>query len=133
VLARLGAAVTAIDKAPLEPAIASMPNVTTRQESAFALLPAQEPAVDWLFSDIIAYPSRLLTLVQAWITAGKTKRIVCTLKFQGATDHEAAEAFAAIPGGEIHHLSQNKHELTFTWREDSSFSEEKEAKRLLSI
>jgi 23S rRNA (cytidine2498-2'-O)-methyltransferase len=133
VLARLGAAVTAIDKAPLEPAIAAMPNVTTRQESAFALVPAQEPAVDWLFSDIIAYPARLLTLVQAWIAAGKAKRIVCTLKFQGATDHESAEAFAAISGGEIHHLSQNKHELTFIWQKDSAFSEEKEPKRLLSI
>jgi 23S rRNA (cytidine2498-2'-O)-methyltransferase len=41
---------------------------------------------------------------------------VCTVKFQGATDHAAAEAFAAIPGGRLMHLYHNKHELTFAWR-----------------
>jgi len=114
-IAKLGARVIAIDKAPLQAEIAAMPGVTTRQESAFALDPVAEPALDWLFSDIIAYPSRLLTLVQAWIAAGRTARIVCTLKFQGATDHDSAAAFAAIPGGRVVHLFHNKHELTFLW------------------
>ena len=27
----------------------------------------------------------------------------------------AAEAFAAIPGGQVVHLFHNKHELTFLW------------------
>jgi 23S rRNA (cytidine2498-2'-O)-methyltransferase len=54
-------------------------------------------------------------LVQRWIEAGAAQRIVCTIKFQGATDHAAAEAFAAIPGGRVIHLSHNKHELTFLW------------------
>ena len=115
-LARLGAQVTAVDKAALEPAIAAMPGVRVRQESAFAINPAGEPPVDWLFSDVIAYPSRLLSLVRAWIEAGRAGRIVCTLKFQGATDHAAVEAFAAVPGGRLVHLFHNKHELTFLWR-----------------
>ncbi len=115
-LARLGARVVAVDKAALDPAIAAMPGVSVRQESAFALDPAGEPAVDWLFSDVIAYPSRLLTLVQAWIASGRAGRILCTLKFQGATDHAAAEAFAAIPGGRVLHLFHNKHELMFLWQ-----------------
>jgi 23S rRNA (cytidine2498-2'-O)-methyltransferase len=110
VLARLGANVTAIDKAPLDPAVAAMPGVTQRLDSAFAL-PA-EP-VDWLFSDVIAYPDRLLALVHRWTAAAQ--HIVCTIKFQGATDHDAADAFAAIPGGQVVHLSHNKHELTFLW------------------
>ena len=80
---------------------------------AFGLAP--EP-VDWLCSDIIAYPARLLALVQRWIAAGAARRIVCTIKFQGATDHDAAEAFATIPGGRVVHLFHNKHELTFLWR-----------------
>ncbi len=113
VLASLGARVTAIDKAPLDPAIAAMPGVSARQESVFALDPHQEPQVDWLFSDVIAYPDRLLSLVKSWIAAGRAKRIVCTLKFQGPTDHATAEAFAAIPGGRLLHLFHNKHELTF--------------------
>lgn len=112
VLATLGVAVTAVDKAHLAPGVAAMPGVTERSDSAFGLAP--EP-VDWLFSDIIAYPDRLLALVRRWIDAGATKRIVCTIKFQGRTDHDAAEAFAAIPGGTVIHLFNNKHELTFLW------------------
>jgi 23S rRNA (cytidine2498-2'-O)-methyltransferase len=112
VLAKLGADVTAIDKAPLAPNVAAMPGVRERVENAFTLLP--EP-VDWLCSDIIAYPDRLLALVQRWIEAGVAKHIVCTIKFQGQTDHDAAEAFAAIPGAQVVHLFHNKHELTFLW------------------
>ena len=112
VLARLGATVEAVDRAPLDPAIAAMPNVTQRLASAFALTP--EP-VDWLCSDVIAYPDRLLALVRTWIEAGAARRIVCTIKFQGATDHDAADAFTAIPGAQLRHLFHNKHELTFLW------------------
>ena len=113
VLATLGADVVAVDKAALEPRIAAMAGVTSRLESAFGLAP--EPA-DWLFSDVIAYPDRLLTLVRQWIAAGAVPRIVCTVKLQGATDHAAVAAFAAIPGGRLRHLHANKHELTFHWR-----------------
>jgi 23S rRNA (cytidine2498-2'-O)-methyltransferase len=112
VLARLGADVLAVDKAPLDPAVAAMPGVTQRLDSAFALTP--EP-VDWLCSDVIAYPERLLALVRRWIEAGAARFIVCTIKFQGPTDHDAAEAFAAIPNGRVVHLFHNKHELTFLW------------------
>jgi 23S rRNA (cytidine2498-2'-O)-methyltransferase len=112
VLASLGADVTAVDKAPLAAGVAAMPGVTERLDSAFGMEP--EP-VDWLFSDIIAYPDRLLALVRRWIDAGAARYIVCTIKFQGPTDHDAAEAFAAIPGGQVVHLFHNKHELTFLW------------------
>jgi len=111
-LARLGARVVAVDKAPLDPRVAAMPGVEVRQESAFALDPARERAA-WLFSDVICYPERLLALVRRWIAAGTAANIVCSVKFQGATDHAAAEAFAAIPGAVLFHGSHNKHELTF--------------------
>jgi 23S rRNA (cytidine2498-2'-O)-methyltransferase len=111
-LATLGARVTAVDKAPLTPSVAAMANVTERPESAFGLSP--EP-VDWLCSDVVAYPDRLLALVRRWIDAGAARRIICTIKFQGPTDHDSAEAFAAIPGGQVVHLFHNKHELTFLW------------------
>ncbi len=112
VVASLGATVTAVDKAPLDPRIAAMPGVTQRQDSAFAMAP--EP-VDWLFSDVIAYPDRLLALVRRWIEAKAARQIVCTIKFQGPTDHDSADSFAAIPGGRVVHLFHNKHELTFLW------------------
>lgn len=111
-IARLGAAVTAIDKAPLAPDVAAMPGVSWRQGSAFALEP--EP-VDWLFSDVIAYPDRLYAMVMNWITAKATQHIVCSIKLQGATDHAAVAQFAAIEGARVLHLWHNKHELTLWW------------------
>lgn len=111
-LATLGADVTAVDKAPLDPAVAALPGVTQVIESAFALEPRP---VDWLVCDVIAYPSRSLALVQRWLAAAAPGRIVCSVKFQGATDHDSAAVFAAIPGGSLAHLWHNKHELTFCW------------------
>ena len=112
-LARLGAQVTAVDKAPLDPRVAAMPGVTWRGESAFALDPRREPPVYWLFSDVICYPARLLALVRRWVAAGTARHLVCTVKFQGATDHDVAAEFAAIPGAVLFHGAHNRHELTF--------------------
>ncbi len=113
VLAKLGARVIAVDKAALEPRIAAMPGVEIRQESAFGLTPEQVGPVDWLFSDIICYPARLLALVERWRASGLARNMVCTLKFQAETDHASARAFAAIPGSRLFHLHHNKHELTW--------------------
>jgi 23S rRNA (cytidine2498-2'-O)-methyltransferase len=113
VLQKLGATVIAVDKAPLEPAIAALPGVTVRQQSAFALEPAEVGRIDWLLSDVICYPERLLRLVRRWLDAGFTGRCLCTLKFQAETDFAAIAAFAAIPNSRLMHLSHNKHELTW--------------------
>jgi 23S rRNA (cytidine2498-2'-O)-methyltransferase len=114
-LAKLGARVLAVDKAPLGPGAASMPGVEFRRQSAFALEPAAFPRVDWLVCDVACYPKRLLSLVLRWMAQGNARNMLCTLKFQGATDHGAARAFAAIPGSALVHLHHNKHELTFIW------------------
>jgi 23S rRNA (cytidine2498-2'-O)-methyltransferase len=113
VLASNGASVVAVDKAPLEPRIAAMPGVEVRQGSAFALDPAEVGPVDWLCSDVICYPERLWRLVERWLASGLARNFVCTLKFQGDTDHETARRFAAVPGSILRHLSHNKHELTW--------------------
>src|SRR4051794_1895953 len=112
-LTRMGAHVISVDKAPLDPAIAQMPGIEYRSDSAFALDPASIGPVDWLFSDVICYPARLLALVERWLGAGTCRRFVCTIKFQGATDHDIAARFAAIPGSTLRHLFHNKHELTW--------------------
>ena len=111
-LARTGAEVVAVDKAALAPEVARLRNVTWREGSAFALDPAEVGPVDWWCSDIIAYPDRLHALVTRWLEHGTVRNLVCTVKFQGATDHDAAARFAALPGAQLFHLSQNKHELT---------------------
>jgi 23S rRNA (cytidine2498-2'-O)-methyltransferase len=114
-LAGLGADVFSVDKAPLAPAVAALKNVHAVKASAFALAPREVGPADWLFSDVVCYPDRLYRLVMAWIEAAACRRIVATVKFQGATDFEAQQRLAAIPGGRLAHLHHNKHELTFFW------------------
>jgi 23S rRNA (cytidine2498-2'-O)-methyltransferase len=118
VLAKLGARVIAVDKAPLDPAIAAMVGVEERRVSAFSLEPDEIGPVDWLFSDVVCYPARLLGLVERWLASGRVRNFVCTIKFQGETDHETARRFAAIPGSRVMHLHHNKHELTWLKLED---------------
>jgi len=109
----MGAHVISVDKAPLDPTVAHLPGVEYRRESAFALDPISVGCVDWLFSDVVCYPVRLLALVERWLEAGTCCRFVCTIKFQGVTDHATAARFAAIPGSTLRHLFHNRHELTW--------------------
>jgi 23S rRNA (cytidine2498-2'-O)-methyltransferase len=113
VLQQLGARVMSVDKAPLDERICSLPNVDYRCESAFALDPRTIGQVDWLFSDVVCYPQRLLAMIQKWLAAGTVSRFICTIKFQGETDFETIRQLAEIPGSRIMHLHHNKHELTW--------------------
>jgi 23S rRNA (cytidine2498-2'-O)-methyltransferase len=113
VLQSLGAEVLSVDKAPLDPRVAALPRVDFQRESAFALDPGSIGRINWLFSDVICYPRRLLALIERWLAADATTKFVCTIKFQGPTDHDTARRFAAIPGSRLLHLHANKHELTW--------------------
>jgi 23S rRNA (cytidine2498-2'-O)-methyltransferase len=113
-LQQMGARVISVDKAPLAPEIARLPGIEHRQESAFALDPRVVGPVDCAFSDVVCYPPRLLALVERWLAAGTCRNFICTIKFQGPTDHETARRFAAIPGSQLRHLFHNKHELTWS-------------------
>jgi 23S rRNA (cytidine2498-2'-O)-methyltransferase len=113
VLQSLGARVIAIDRAPLDPEIAALTGIEHRAISAFALEPQAIGPVDWLCSDIVCYPAKLLELVERWLQSGLVRNLVCTVKFQGETDHAAAARFAVIPGSRLMHLHYNKHELTW--------------------
>ena len=112
-LAQLGARVLSVDKAPLDPAVAALPQIDYRRQSAFALDPREVGPIDWLFADIACYPPRLLALVERWLAAGTCRNFVCTIKFQGATDHATARRFAAPPAAQLRHLFHNRHELTW--------------------
>lgn len=119
VLAKLEARVVAVDKAPIDREIAAMAGVEERRMSAFALEPAEVGPVDWLFSDVVCYPERLYRLVERWLASGRVRNYVCTIKFQGETDHATARKFAEIPGSRVMHLHHNKHELTWLKLEDA--------------
>lgn len=123
-LQKMGAHVISVDKAGLAPEIACLAGIEHRFESAFALDPRSVGPIDWFFSDVVCYPARLLGLVERWLAPtgqgrglkahGTCRRFVCTIKFQGRTDHQMARRFAAIPGSQLRHLHHNKHELTWT-------------------
>jgi 23S rRNA (cytidine2498-2'-O)-methyltransferase len=109
--------VISVDKAPLDPKIAKIKNIHFLKKDAFKLKPEEVEKIDWLFSDIICEPSRLLELVQIWRKAG-IKNFVCTIKFKGETDFEIVELFKGIsgkgiPGSKVIHLYHNKHEITW--------------------
>ncbi len=95
VLDQLGCEVLSVDKAPLSPDLKLSKRVKSIEESAFALDPTSVGPVDWLFSDIICYPERLLQLIRRWKDSGMAKNFVCTIKFQGPTDMNVIREFAA--------------------------------------
>lgn len=114
VMQSLGATVTAVDKAPLAPAIAQLPRVHFLQQSAFALDPLTlVDTYDWVLSDIACYPERAYALVMKWIASGKAKHMIFTIKLQGDTSLSSLKPFQDIPHSRITHLFYNKHEATF--------------------
>ncbi|MDR3343583.1 MAG: hypothetical protein LBT14_12555 [Treponema sp.] len=112
-LARLGAEVIAVDRAPLEDRVRAMPGVRFMAHDAFTLNPADIGPLDWLFCDVICYPPRLYGWIEKWLAAGICNNFICTIKMQGTPDLETTRRFAAIPGSRVVHLSHNKHELTW--------------------
>lgn len=113
VLQQLGANVIAVDRAALAPAIAKLPRVRFLQQDAFSLTPKDLPKVDWIFSDVICYPEKLLEWIKIWLKDSPESNFVCTIKFQGEEGHKFIEEFEQIEGSQIVHLFHNKHELTW--------------------
>ncbi|KTD41327.1 SAM-dependent methyltransferase [Legionella parisiensis] len=114
VLHSLGASVTAVDKALLDPKIAQLPRVTTLQQSAFALEPAQlAQNYDWVLSDVACYPDRAYALIMKWIESEKAKQMIFTIKLQGKIELSTLKQFQKIPNSFLTNMFYNKHEVTF--------------------
>ena len=114
----LGASVLALDRSPLDPRLMASPRVKFRSGNAFAVTPQNLgefgfDKLDWLCSDLICYPDKLLEWVRLWLDSGKVANFVVTLKMQGQPDWASIAAFAAIPQSLVYHGSYNKHELTW--------------------
>ncbi|MCQ2591438.1 MAG: SAM-dependent methyltransferase [Treponema sp.] len=116
VLVQLGAEVYAVDRAELAPELMKNPLVKFQAHDAFTLKPEEIGPVDWVFSDVICYPERLLKWIKDWLDSGMTCNMICTIKMQGEIDWPLISEFEAIPGSKIVHLNYNKHELTWIWR-----------------
>lgn len=114
VMQSLGAEVTAVDKALLDPKIAQLPGVKCLQQSAFALDPnTLDETYDWVLSDIACYPDRAYALIMKWIASGKAKQMIFTIKLQGKTELSVIKQFQAIPNSCMINMFYNKHEATF--------------------
>ncbi len=113
VLANLGAKVHAVDRAELSPALMENPLVKFQKHDAFTLKPEEIGKCDWVFSDVICYPERLLKWVNEWLESGLVKNMICTIKMQGEPDWQTIDRFEKIPGSRVVHLNYNKHELTW--------------------
>lgn len=115
VLVGLGSKVYAVDRAELVPSLMNNPLVKFEAHDAFTLKPEDIGECDWVFSDVICYPERLLQWIKTWIQSGKTNNMICTIKMQGEINWSLIDEFAAIAGSKIVHLNYNKHELTWLW------------------
>lgn len=113
VLVGLGASVHAVDRAELSPELMENPLVKFQAHDAFTLKPQDVGFCDWVFSDVICYPERLLKWVNEWLESGLCRNMICTIKMQGEPDWSIIKQFSEIPGSRIVHLNYNKHELTW--------------------
>lgn len=113
VLAQMAGRVISVDTVALDEKAANLKNVDFIKKDAFKIAPTDIGPLDWLFSDIICEPSKLLELVNLWKASGLVKNFICTIKFKGSVDFQVISKFQDFPNSEIFHLNANKHELTW--------------------
>ncbi len=114
VLVNLGAKVISVDRSELRSDLMENKNIQFYKKDAFQLLPNKVDFVpDWIFSDLICYPEKLLEFIGTWLQTGQKINFICTIKFQGVTDYQITKKFLEIPGSSVHHLWANKHEVTW--------------------
>ena len=111
-----GARVTAVDRAPLAPALARHPLVRSVIGNAFTYVPATP--VDWLVCDVVCEPPRSLALCDAWLSGGLCRNLVVTVKFKGRAGYgvlaELGALFARLRPAfaRVKQLAHNKNEVT---------------------
>lgn len=112
---RRGARVVAVDRSPLRDDVMRHPALWFVQGDAFRYEP---PApVDWLLSDVIAFPERLIELLRQWLARRWCRWFCVTIKFRGADEYPRLEPLkAALAAGaaefELRRLTSNKNEVT---------------------
>lgn len=117
VLRELDCEVIAVDRSKLSENLMKDPKVEFIKHDAFTLSLDQLGKFDWIFSDVICYPERLLEWVKKIIERKITKKMICTIKLQGEIDWAVIDAFASISNSFVHHLCYNKHELCWFYCE----------------
>ncbi len=108
-----GAFVTAIDRSPLRDDLMANGRLTFLKTDAFEYFPA-EP-VDWLLSDIIAFPDRICELLARWLGERRCRAFCVTVKFRGRDDDAELERVKDVLRGSgyrfgLRRLTANKNE-----------------------
>ncbi|MCO4761735.1 MAG: hypothetical protein KC502_09540 [Myxococcales bacterium] len=115
VMRRNGARVDAIDRQPVAKHLMRDRKIRFTKADAFTWRP--ERPVDWLVSDVVAYPDRILELIDTWAGERLATRIVVQMKFRGEPDHSKiadgmARLRAAGYGARVRHFFNDKNEVT---------------------
>jgi 23S rRNA (cytidine2498-2'-O)-methyltransferase len=121
--AKRGARVVAIDNGPLKGGALGNPLIDHRRADAFGFSPGRNAVYDWLFSDMLEDPHKVLhSIVRPWLSGGWCRRFVVNLKF-GRVDPIALLADLRAPdspfakhatGVRIAHLYHDREEFTVT-------------------
>lgn len=111
-----GAYVTAVDRSPLRDDLMTHPNLVFCKGDAFRYSPL-EPPMDWMISDVVAFPKRILDLLEIWIGAGLCRFFIVTLKFRGQEDYPMLEDVKRLLEAHcedffLRRLRSNKNEIT---------------------
>lgn len=80
-----GARVIAIDRSELREDLMRNPRLHFETADAFKYKPPQ--TVDWLICDVIAAPQRSIDLLLEWLTEGRMRHFIVTIKFKGADEY----------------------------------------------
>ncbi len=110
-----GASVIAVDRSPLREDLMDHPRVQFVSGDAFKFAPPEQ--VDWLLSDIIAFPPRIFELLEHWIGQKWCRRFCVTIKFRGRDDDHWLGRFAELLAQttsdfELRRLKVNHNEAT---------------------
>ncbi|MCE9604456.1 MAG: hypothetical protein K8U03_06065 [Planctomycetia bacterium] len=110
-----GARVTAIDRSPLRDDLMRHARLEFLQADAFRYAPPVP--VDWLLSDIIAFPDRIRELLADWLGKRRCRFFCVTVKFRGRDDDAELEDVKQVleaSGYEycLRRLNANKNEAT---------------------
>jgi 23S rRNA (cytidine2498-2'-O)-methyltransferase len=121
--AKRGARVVAVDNGPLKGGALDNALIDHRRDDAFGFSPGKDAVYDWLFSDMLEDPHKVLhSIVRPWLAGAWCRRFVVNLKF-GRVDPIALLADLRAPdspfakhaaGVRIVHLYHDREEFTVT-------------------
>jgi 23S rRNA (cytidine2498-2'-O)-methyltransferase len=117
-----GANIIALDRSPLREDLMADPKVEFKKADAFKFVTDEK--IDWVVSDIICLPPRIMELIQTWVVAKKCRNFVFTIKFQGEADYPILKEFKELANTLdytviLKQLNANKNEVTIMGWENS--------------